>query len=32
MAEIVRDKTESEVIRTLAADIALTQQDQIGQM
>ena len=32
MAEIVRDRTESEEIRTLAADIALTQQAQIGQM
>ena len=32
MAEIVRDKTGSEEIRTLAADIALTQQAQIGQM
>ncbi|MDP9479824.1 MAG: DUF305 domain-containing protein [Actinomycetota bacterium] len=32
MAEIVRDKTESEEIRTLATDIALTQQAQIGQM
>lgn len=32
MAEIVRDKTDSEEIRTLAADIALTQQAQIGQM
>ena len=32
MAEIVRDKTESEEIRTMAADIALTQQAQIGQM
>ncbi len=32
MAEIVRDKTESEEIRLLAADIALTQQGQIGQM
>src|ERR671917_181968 len=32
MAEIVRDKTESEEIRPLAADIALTQQAQIGQM
>ena len=32
MAEIVRDKTESEEIRTLAADIALTQQAQIGMM
>jgi uncharacterized protein (DUF305 family) len=32
MAEIVRDKTESEEIRTLSADIALTQQAQIGQM
>ena len=32
MAEIVRDRTESQEIRTLAADIALTQQAQIGQM
>ncbi len=32
MAEIVRGKTESEEIRTLATDIALTQQAQIGQM
>src|SRR5919107_1945146 len=32
MAEIVRDKTGSEEIRTLAADIALTQKAQIGQM
>jgi uncharacterized protein (DUF305 family) len=32
MAELVRDRTESEEIRTLAADIALTQQAQIGQM
>src|SRR5919107_553253 len=32
MAEIVRGKTESEEIRTLAANIALTQQAQIGQM
>ncbi len=32
MAEIVRGKTESEEIRILAADIALTQQAQIGQM
>jgi uncharacterized protein (DUF305 family) len=32
MAEIVRDKTESEEIRTLAKDIALTQQGQMGQM
>ncbi len=32
MAESVRDKTESEGIRTLSADIALTQQAQIGQM
>jgi uncharacterized protein (DUF305 family) len=32
MAEIVRDKTESEEIRVLATDIALTQQAQIGQM
>jgi uncharacterized protein (DUF305 family) len=32
MAEIVRFKTESEEIRTLATDIALTQQAQIGMM
>ena len=32
MAEIVRDKTKSSAIRTLAADIALTQQQQIGMM
>jgi uncharacterized protein (DUF305 family) len=32
LAEIVRNRTESEEIRTLAADIALTQQAQIGQM
>ena len=32
MAEIVRDKTESEEVRILATDIALTQQAQIGQM
>ena len=32
MAEIVRDETESEEIRTMAADMALTQQAQIGQM
>jgi uncharacterized protein (DUF305 family) len=32
MAEILRDKTESEEMRLLAADIALTQQGQIGQM
>lgn len=32
MAEIVRDKTESQEIRTMASDIALTQQAQIGQM
>ena len=32
MAEIVRDETQSEEIRTMAADIALTQQAQIGQM
>lgn len=32
MAEIVRDKTRSEEIRTMAADMALTQQAQIGQM
>jgi uncharacterized protein (DUF305 family) len=32
MAEIVRDKTESEDAGTMAPDIALTQQAQIGQM
>ena len=32
MAEIVRDKTESEEMRIMAANIALTQQAQIGQM
>ena len=32
MAEIVRDKTESEEIRLMAADMALTQQGQIGRM
>jgi uncharacterized protein (DUF305 family) len=32
MAEIVRDKTWSEEIRLLAADMALTQQGQIGRM
>jgi uncharacterized protein (DUF305 family) len=32
MAEIVRDRTESAEMRTLATDIALTQQGQIGQM
>lgn len=32
MSEIVRDKTESDEIRTLATDIALTQQGQIGHM
>jgi uncharacterized protein (DUF305 family) len=32
MAEIVRDKTKSDDIRTLATDIALTQQAQIGIM
>lgn len=32
MAELVRDKTEDETIRTIAGDIALTQQAQIGQM
>lgn len=32
MAEIVRDRTESEEMRILASDIALTQQAQIGQM
>ena len=32
MAEIVRDRTENDRIKTLATDIALTQQAQIGQM
>ncbi len=32
MAEIVRDKTESDEIRIMAADMALTQQAQIGRM
>ena len=32
MAEIVRDKTQSEDVRIMASDIALTQQAQIGQM
>lgn len=32
MAEIVRDRTEDEPIRLLAADIALTQQAQIGRV
>ena len=32
MAEIVRDKTESEEVRVMAADMALTQQGQIGHM
>lgn len=32
MAEIVRDKTGSEEIRLMAADMALTQQGQIGRM
>jgi uncharacterized protein (DUF305 family) len=32
MAEIVRDRTENGRIKTLATDIALTQQSQIGQM
>lgn len=32
MAGIIRDKTDDERIRTLADDIALTQQGQIGQM
>jgi uncharacterized protein (DUF305 family) len=32
MSEIVRDRTESEQMRTLATDIALTQQAQIGRM
>ena len=32
MAEIVRDKTGSEEVRLMAADMALTQQGQIGQM
>src|SRR5215203_6610274 len=32
MAEIVRDKTQSDSIRLLTADLALTQQAQIGMM
>ncbi len=32
MAEIVRDKSQSEAVRIMASDIALTQQAQIGQM
>jgi uncharacterized protein (DUF305 family) len=32
MAELVRDRTESDEMRTLASDIALTQQAQIGRM
>ncbi len=32
MAELVRDKTEDETIRTIAGDMAITQQGQIGQM
>ena len=32
MAEIVRNRTESEEVRLLAADMALTQQGQIGRM
>jgi uncharacterized protein (DUF305 family) len=32
MAEIVRDKTNSDVIRLLASDISLTQQAQVGIM
>jgi len=32
MAEILRDKTESSAMRTMATDIALTQQAQIGMM
>jgi uncharacterized protein (DUF305 family) len=32
MAEIVRDKTESPTMRTIATDMALTQQAQIGMM
>ena len=32
MAEIVRDKTASEEVRLMAADMALTQQGQIGRM
>ncbi len=32
MAEIVRDRTEDPKVRTLAKDVALTQQAQIGQM
>jgi len=32
MSEIVRDRTENDLIKTLATDISLTQQAQIGQM
>ena len=32
MSEIVRDRTENDRVKTLATDIALTQQAQIGQM
>lgn len=32
MAEIIRDKTGNERLRTVAADMAITQQGQIGQM
>jgi hypothetical protein len=32
MAELLRDRTQSEEMRTLTADMALTQQGQIGQM
>jgi uncharacterized protein (DUF305 family) len=32
LAELLRDRTQSEEMRTLAADMALTQQGQIGQM
>lgn len=32
MAELLRDRTESDEMRTLASDIALTQQAQIGRM
>jgi uncharacterized protein (DUF305 family) len=32
MAELIRDRTDDPVLRTLAKDIALTQQGQIGQM
>ncbi|MBG6179262.1 DUF305 domain-containing protein [Arthrobacter sp. CAN_A1] len=32
MSRLVRDRTEDEVVRTIAYDIAMTQQHQIGQM